>query len=37
MSCRILTEELDAWELPNLQLAIDAALARPGWSGGSWG
>src|SRR5215218_1886444 len=28
----ILAEELDAWELPNLQLAIEAALARPGWS-----
>src|SRR5829696_1581043 len=28
----ILTEALDAWELPNLQLGIDAALARPGWS-----
>jgi hypothetical protein len=28
----ILAEELDAWELPNLQLAIDAALERPGWS-----
>lgn len=28
----IVAEELDTWELPNLQLALDAALARPGWS-----
>ncbi len=28
----ILTEALDDWELPNLQLGIDAAIARPGWS-----
>ena len=28
----VLTEELHAWELPNLQLALDAALARPGWA-----
>jgi ATPase family associated with various cellular activities (AAA) len=27
----VLTEELQAWELPNLQLALDALLARPGW------
>jgi hypothetical protein len=27
----IYTEELEGWELPNLQLALDAALARPGW------
>lgn len=29
---RVYTEELQGWELPNLQLAIDAAFARPGWS-----
>jgi cell division protease FtsH len=28
----VLTEGLDDWELPNLQLGLDAALARPGWS-----
>ena len=28
----VLTEGLDDWELPNLQLGIDAAVARPGWS-----
>ena len=28
----ILTEALDDWELPNLQLGLDAATARPGWS-----
>jgi hypothetical protein len=28
----VLTESLDDWELPNLQLGLDAALARPGWS-----
>jgi cell division protease FtsH len=28
----IFTEELEGWELPNLQLALDAAVARPGWS-----
>lgn len=28
----IYTEELEAWELPNLQLAVDAAVARPGWN-----
>jgi hypothetical protein len=28
----VLTEALDNWELPNLQLALDAALARDGWS-----
>jgi hypothetical protein len=27
----VLTEELQAWELPNLQLALDALLAREGW------
>lgn len=27
------TEELEAWELPNLQLAIEATLARDGWEG----
>jgi cell division protease FtsH len=27
----VLTEELHAWDLPNLQLALDAALARDGW------
>jgi ATPase family protein associated with various cellular activities (AAA) len=29
---RIYTEELQRWELPNLQLALDAAVARPGWT-----
>jgi cell division protease FtsH len=29
---RIYTQELERWELPNLQLALDAAVARPGWS-----
>jgi hypothetical protein len=29
---RIYTEELQRWELPNLQLALDAAVARPGWA-----
>jgi cell division protease FtsH len=28
----VLTEALDDWELPNLQLALDAALKRTGWS-----
>jgi hypothetical protein len=28
----ILTEELQAWALPNLQLALDTLLARPGWA-----
>lgn len=28
----VLTESLDDWELPNLQLALDALLDRPGWS-----
>ncbi len=28
----ILTEELQPWELPNLQLALDAVLARDGWT-----
>jgi hypothetical protein len=27
----VLIEELDAWDLPNLQLAFDEMLARPGW------
>jgi hypothetical protein len=27
----VYTEELEGWELPNLQLALDAAVARPGW------
>jgi cell division protease FtsH len=27
----VLVEELHAWDLPNLQLALDAALARDGW------
>lgn len=27
----ILTEELDTWDLPNLQLAIDSIVARDGW------
>jgi ATPase family protein associated with various cellular activities (AAA) len=29
---RIYTEELDAWELPNLQLALDDITSRDGWS-----
>ena len=29
----VFTEELGAWELANVQLALDALLARPGWSG----
>ena len=28
----MITEALDDWELPNLQLGLDAALARTGWS-----
>jgi histone H3/H4 len=28
----IITEHVDAWELPNLQLGLDAAVARAGWS-----
>ena len=28
----VLSEGLDEWELPNLQLGLDAAVARPGWS-----
>ena len=28
----VLTEALDDWELPNLQIGLDAALARTGWS-----
>jgi ATPase family associated with various cellular activities (AAA) len=28
----VLTETLQDWELPNLQLALDATAARPGWS-----
>jgi cell division protease FtsH len=27
----VLIEELDAWDLPNLQLGLDAALSREGW------
>jgi hypothetical protein len=27
----IYTEELDGWELPNLQLALDEVAARPEW------
>jgi cell division protease FtsH len=27
----VVTEELQAWELPNLQLALAAVLERPGW------
>ena len=27
----VLTEELQKWELPNLQLALDTALGREGW------
>ena len=29
----MLTEELESWELPNLQLALDDLLAEDGWSG----
>jgi cell division protease FtsH len=29
---RIYTQELERWELPNLQLALDAVVARPGWA-----
>ena len=29
---RIYTEELERWELPNLQLALDASVERPGWT-----
>ena len=29
----VYAEELSDFELPNLQLALDAALARPGWQG----
>jgi hypothetical protein len=29
----VFTEELGGWELANVQLALDALLARPGWSG----
>jgi cell division protease FtsH len=29
----IFAEEMEMWELPNLQLALDAALARAGWGG----
>jgi hypothetical protein len=29
----IFAEEMEAWELPNLQLALDAAMARTGWGG----
>lgn len=29
----VYSEELEAWELPNLQLAIEAMLAREGWDG----
>jgi ATPase family protein associated with various cellular activities (AAA) len=29
----ILTQELHSWELPNLQLALDAVLSQTGWSG----
>ncbi|HEY7794201.1 MAG TPA: ATP-binding protein [Gaiellaceae bacterium] len=28
----VLTEAVDDWELPNLQLGLEAALAREGWS-----
>ena len=28
----VLTEEFQAWELPNLQLGLDALIARDGWS-----
>jgi hypothetical protein len=29
----VLTEELESWELPNLQLALDDLLGEAGWSG----
>jgi hypothetical protein len=29
---RIYTDELEGWELPNLQLALDEIGARPGWT-----
>lgn len=32
-SLAIFAEELDSIDLPNLQLALDAALGRPGWGG----
>src|SRR5689334_9389748 len=28
----IVGQEMHDWELPNLQLALDSLLARPGWS-----
>jgi cell division protease FtsH len=28
----VISEELGEWDLPNVQLALDAALGRPGWS-----
>src|ERR1043165_9184454 len=28
----IVGEEMHDWELPNLQLALDSLLVRPGWS-----
>jgi ATPase family associated with various cellular activities (AAA) len=28
----IISQQLDSWELPNLQLGLEAAVARPGWS-----
>jgi cell division protease FtsH len=29
----VFAEEMEAWELPNLQLALDGAQARDGWTG----
>jgi hypothetical protein len=29
----VFAEEMEGWELPNLQLALDAAMARAGWDG----
>jgi cell division protease FtsH len=29
----VFAQELEGWELPNLQLALDAAMARSGWAG----
>src|SRR5438552_1760539 len=29
----VFAQELEGWELPNLKLALDAAMARAGWAG----
>jgi hypothetical protein len=36
-SLPILTESLEDWELPNLQLGLEAVLARDGWSASTSG